>query len=125
MTNFQHLIDTIYQLHLPTGQSLFQQISHSEINLNDESSIHQFIFTEAIPYSESDPLQEFLQESINTIHSFIPENTNPDFPNYNHYHKTDIQYDGITQFDSKCGDYIRIQTTDHHLYITYFQSGQY
>lgn len=112
----QFIAQTIKDNPLPNGNSIYYLVSQFHYQGADESSMTQLI------YKNIDNFDKFPEDYSNADQSIIATLSNM---NIDHYTKTETATAFADQWTSAYHDYIRIQLTDHTLYVTIFESGQY
>jgi hypothetical protein len=109
--SYRHLKEMIQRYKMPDGSSLYWMTSDHYVAMGDESSIHTIIYSANRPNDEKkmddhDKLDDILTTEISDY----------GVPSIN-----GLLYEDTNEFN----DTIRIQITDHSIYLILINSGQY
>ena len=131
--NEQNLINKIDQIltfesNLFKGRSLYHRFNENRISFGDESQIVNMGYSRWASEPENE-VEEILYYDIDSsimkqIFALVPENEGE----LSKWKETKVREDNqgfVKQWDNNYGDFIRLQFTDHSLYIVILYSGQY
>ena len=122
MKNLKDSVNAIiYSNRVENGGHPYYLKSESNLSLGDESGLNTLIYE--MSQDESNEMMAAIKRVDDSIKEMSPFDQKIDRIGWE---REKPKYGMIfNSWISKAGDWLRIQFTDNHLYIIYFQSGQY